>query len=207
MTGVQTCALPISWPYHLVNLLLLCRLSFGELAWPYHLVNLLLFCAAAFLIYFFARKVLEDEQAGILAAFFYLVHPINGLVVNFVTASVFSAQVILMLASMCFWVGKGLLSKAAGIFFFVLALMCHETAMALPLYLVVLVWIKTGSLRRAWSVTMPLFIFTFFYFLLRLHIASLDDTVLHNFKNSSFNAFEYAAGYSKLVFWYLEKLI
>ena len=114
----------------------------------HHLLNMVLLVTASFMIALLCFCLWGDWRLGLLAGVGYLLHPINGIMVNYITASVFSAQVILMTLSMiCIW-RADYLGRLASFFFFALALMCHETAMALPFYATAMVWVMKREDRR-----------------------------------------------------------
>ncbi len=75
------------------------HLIFKGNPWGYHIVNLVLFWLACCLIFLFVEKFWPNNKWGIWVAGLYALHPINGIVVNYITASVFSTQVILMIIS------------------------------------------------------------------------------------------------------------
>jgi hypothetical protein len=176
---------------------------------PFHLTNLLLLWAACVSIYVFVLKIFADRRMAFLTAGLYLLHPINGVVVNYLTAGVFSVQVILMLLSLYCACRPSLPHTVCSVLFFVLSLMCHETAMALPFYAAVL-WagLRSGSGEKiALKNVIVLFIAGAFYFLWRMKFASLGNGILGNFSLFHMSVLEYFASWSKLVFWYLRNLI
>jgi len=73
----------------------ICYPTFKNNFWKYHLLNLILFVLASSLIYLLIEKLTGNYNLAFLTGFFYLIHPINGIVVNYVSASVFALQLIL----------------------------------------------------------------------------------------------------------------
>jgi tetratricopeptide (TPR) repeat protein len=176
---------------------------FGTNVQGHHAVNLALLIFASMMIYLFIRKITERDSWAFGTAVFYLVHPINGILVNHVAASVFSAQVIFMLAALCF-----LESLPFSILFFILALMCHETAMALPFYVLALLLIfYKYSFKEALLKALPLFVFLIGYFIFRLKFASLNTGIFANYAFFHMNIGEYLASVAKLIFWYISQLL
>jgi tetratricopeptide (TPR) repeat protein len=195
---------------------MLCYLTFKDNYVGYHAFNLLLFCGAAFFIFLFLEMLFKERWIAFWAGFFYLVHPINGVVVNYITASVFPAQVIFMLASLWCVIKiatspsaprNDMVLRATAILFFALAIMCHETAMALPFYLVLLLVCARGQTwLQAFKQSLPLWIFLVIYFIFRQHYASLNDSILSKYTYYHMSAFQYLASIAQLIVWYLSKL-
>jgi Tfp pilus assembly protein PilF len=178
-------------------------LIFRSNVFALHVFNLILWTAAAWMVFLFLNGWLGSFWLALLTAALFLVHPINGLAVNYITASVFSAQVILMIASLRF-----LSSKLLSVLFFVLSLMCHESAMVLPFYAVlIMVWGKGQDWKEAFKVSWPLWLTLVMYFIWRLYFCSLSKGLLNQYGNFSMNIFEFAATDIKLMCWYLERLV
>ena len=191
---------------------MLCYLAFGEHTFYFHVFNLILFCLTSFFIYVFVATIFKDRWLGFLTGLFFLVHPINGIVVNFITASVFPVQVIFMFASLSSVIAserseRSNLFKLLSIFFFALALMCHETSMALPIYAFCLLFLVQGyRWREALIKCLPMLIFLFIYFLWRLKYASLNVSIFQQISHFHINFAQYVATFTKIVCWYLAKL-
>ena len=190
-----------------------------------HAVNLGLLVLAMFVLYLFVAKVFGNWQLGVLTAVFYMVHPINGIIVNYVTASVFAVQVILMLVALYFvaidgkrtnqghapGLFKGVFNRPLGycfsVLFYLLAIMCHETAMALPFYAMGLLIFGSGdTFKDALKKTAVLWIFLALYFWFRLNHANINNSIIHHYVYYHMNLFEYGATFTKLILWYLSKL-
>ena len=186
---------PIADAFPLLN-----HMLFGEHTFGYHLVNLLLWVLAAFCLYIFLRRLFACEAAAFWASLFYLVHPINGVAVNYVTASVFSLEVIFMLLSLHF-LCRPLLCTV----FFILAMMCHESAIALPLYALALTWItRRCSVKEALQSAVPLFIAAALYFAFLCRAGG--GGIFFNFIHTA-GALSYLASLVSLVAWYLSRLV
>ena len=65
----------------------------------YHLLNLFLFALMSLLIYLVIGKVAANYHLAFLTGLFYLVHPINGILVNYISASIYAFQMIFMLGA------------------------------------------------------------------------------------------------------------
>jgi hypothetical protein len=150
---------------------MMCYLAFRDNPFGYHLVNLILFCLAAYLIYLFVGFLFQNQILAFLTGLLYLVHPINGVFVNYITANVFAAEVILLILSlMCLWLSWESKWKiwlySLSLLFFAISLLCHETAMAMPFYVMCLLFfVKKQSKRQVMLKSLPfflLFLFTFY---------------------------------------------
>lgn len=249
---------------------------FGQRTFFYHLFNLTLLVTAGFIMFRFLLVTgVLGRWGAFLAGLFFIIHPINGVMVNYITASVFSVQVGFMLGALyCLklgYEGRGvredgrrtrdegrenkektedgslaglkenkieqgsslpsvfglrsfvsffssiihrLSSIALSLIFFILALFCHETAVLLPLYTVLLLSIYSpsedaflqkvrfclGRTWHLWAAAGGWLIFRFFY-------ASLGEGLLVKYTRFEMNPFEYSASVVKLTVWYLSKLL
>ncbi len=195
-------------------------LAFKENTFGHHALNLLLFVLAGWAIYLFFFSLGVGWLWALLAAAFYIIHPINGVMVNYITASIFSVQVILMLFSlygMRRWAilprsSKSMAWLFAAMFSYVLAMMCHETAMALPFYALALLVITDDNrqwyprLARGVRVTWPLFALLTGYFIWHMRFASLHASILGNIQYYHIDFFQYLATWTMLLCWYLSRL-
>ncbi len=179
----------------------------------YHVFNIVLLALACFVIYFFVLTLVRDPLWAFLTSLLFAVHPIHGLLVNYITANVYTMHVMTMILSVVLFL------KAfdghfrpflyfLGSIFFIAALFFHETSIALPLYLVCLFYFhrKENFLSAAKKI-IPLVIVLGVYFLLRMHYASLKTSILDHFWGLKINIFEYGASFAKVFFWYVSKLL
>ena len=183
--------------------------------WPYHFVNILLLCVTAWLLYAVVREIFRDHIMAFLTGLLFLVHPLNGIYVNFVTTIGFLLETIFMILTLkCFWnlvdEKKSIRIIRWGWVFlcWTLALMCHESAMAMPLYLFcLLVFVRKINLQRSFLWMIPVGIYLLIYFLFRLHFASFEHHLFSHFSLLKMNPIEYSASLVKLVLWYLRQLV
>ena len=115
---------------------MLSYLVFKDNTFGHHWVNLILFLFAVYCIYFLIYSLSQDFILSFIAALLYLIHPINGVFVNYITANVYAAQVILMsLSLICllqsFKARRENLFYVLSLSFFTISLLCHETSMAI----------------------------------------------------------------------------
>jgi hypothetical protein len=193
---------------------------------------MLLLWAAAVCVYFFFRNLRKwtgglswsegdwDFFAFMAAAFFAL-HPINGVLVNYITASVFCAQVIFMIISLMLLQGRqcpsipasqknkgwgtGGLENWGALIFFLLALLCHETAVLLPVYAILVL-----RLKYSWADTFrrvaPLFTVAAAYFVFRSWASPFSRSISYSFSILDLSIDQKAATVIQLLSWYFEKL-
>ena len=88
-------------PFHNIEQTI-CYSLFGSHYWQHHLFNLFLFTISALLIYIFIGRISNNCNLGLFTSVLYIVHPINGVVVNYITASIFAFQVIFILGAIMF---------------------------------------------------------------------------------------------------------
>jgi tetratricopeptide (TPR) repeat protein len=197
--------------YHIAPML--CYLIFGpENPFPYHLVNLILFILVVFLLYILFMVLFGNELRALLAALLYAIHPINGLFINYITATVYNIQMIAMLLTLILFVKYGHAQKniwywIVSFSLMLISLFCHETSLALPIYLfLTAVCLQKKSLSNAVKQVWPFFIFAALFFIFRMNHASLKASILDNVFLFDMNIFQYTATVAKLLSWYLKKL-
>ncbi|MEW5894569.1 MAG: tetratricopeptide repeat protein [Candidatus Omnitrophota bacterium] len=190
----------------------LCFLLFQEKTLYYHLVNLFLFVGAAFVVYLFLKELLRDDRPAFLAALLFCIHPVNGLMVNYITASVFSLQVIFLSLSCLFFYRSAVIAGSKkhywlSLLFFVLSLLCHETSLVLPFCLMWL-WIcfkkEKTDLRQLLTATAPFLITAAGFFVFRLFFASLGKGLI---SGTHIGIWNYTVGIGAIVLKYLSELL
>lgn len=197
-------------------LFMLCFLSFGLEPLGYHLVNLLLLFLCALALYVFLKLLFNNTPLAFLTSLIFVVHPVNGVMVNYITASAFGVQVLAMLLSlMTFmlateekrmaprWALQGL-----SLFLFLAALFCHETSLALPFYLVALLFVRDKyDLKQMTLLSVPYFILAGGYFVFRMYFASIKVSILDKIAQFDISCLDYLASFGKVIVWYLQKLV
>jgi tetratricopeptide (TPR) repeat protein len=71
-------------PIHTLTYLL--AWQFSQQPWFFHLINLLYFFAAIVLVYIFIKALTKNYKIAFLTALFFIIHPINNEVVNWISA-------------------------------------------------------------------------------------------------------------------------
>jgi len=162
-------------------------------------------------IYSLVQRLFKDRECALLVTLLYVVHPINGLFVNYITASVFALQMIAMAGSLILFLRAVELPRyaftvLASIVLYVIGLLCHETTLALPLYMLATVWLlEKRPYKRAVLLLSPYVILSFGYVLFRLKYASFKSGIFDKFFSSGIDPVSLAASNIKLFFWYVSK--
>ncbi len=127
-----------------------CHQLFDEHPAPYHILNILLWVTAAWLVYLWVRLLFPERVAGV-ASLLLLIHPINGIVVNYKSAAVYSLVLIFLNGSILTYLrwqkesrGK-IFWLAASLLLFAIAPFFHEMALSLPLFLFLIERVRQSS--------------------------------------------------------------
>ncbi len=191
-------------------------LTFGN-AFFMHVFNLLCFVTAAWVLALWLCRISGDILLGVLVAAGVLVHPLNGIIVNFKTAGVFALQMIFMILSadltlssapLVTFLGRGkALRHIWVVVFFMAALFIHESAFILPAYMMALaLLLQQESWGKAFQKTKWIWITAIIYFLLRLQWASLSANIFNKFFGYHFGLLQVLASWFSLQAWYLAKV-
>ena len=179
-------------------------------AFCYHALNLLLFSAICFLFYKIVERLFRNKELAFLTAALYALHPINSMLVNYVTVTVITTFVLCLQLSFLF-VLKYLDSQKKNhltwsLVFFLFALFSHEMSMVYPAYVFCLLYFLRGfSLRKALIFILPYLAMSAVYLLYRMFFFSLKGqasavlSVIHLFD-------VYISSIMTLIYWYLGKL-
>lgn len=192
---------------------LLCYLLFQKDPFGYHLVNLILFFFVCISIFILIRLLFDDENFALLTSLLFAVHPINGMFVNYITADVYGVQMIVLLWAVITFIlaldkRRSFVLYAMSCFCFIVALLCHETSMALPIYLIcILVVLKKYSFKESFIKCIPYILLAIIFLVLRMKFASLETSVINKIISSDLSFFEFIAIFAKLILWYVSKFI
>jgi tetratricopeptide (TPR) repeat protein len=196
---------------HLFNLIT--YIIFGTEPSGYHLVNLFLFYLAALALYQLSLSLLQNQPAAFLTALLFCAHPINGVAVNYKNATSFSFLILAVLLSLRhILTATGEKEKTAdyslGLVWYILALLCHETVIAYPLYLAaILFFIKKYNFAQLVAACAPPVIVTGLYLLVRSRVLGAGGDVRANIFLFQMSVTDYLASFIQLVCWYITKLI
>ena len=181
-------------------------LIFGGNVFFMHLANLLLFVTAAWLWARLLGRWSGDMLFATLTAVFLLVHPLNGIIVNFKTAGIFALQLIFMAFVSDWMVRQKPIRPWASIAFLLGAFFCHESTFVLPPSLTVArVLYRKESWKQAVMNLLPLWIAGGLYFFLRMHWASLGTNLFDKFSAYHMTMWQFAASWFSLQAWYMSK--
>jgi len=183
--GVWVQATPIDNYYRPVFLtwLLLNHTLFGMHEWGWHLTNILLHAGASVLVYYVARRVLQQDAPALAAALLFALTPVHVESVAWVSGSTDPLLAIFFLgAYLAFWKSKEAEGRLkpwwtllAGALF-LLSMLTKETAAALLPLVAADFWLfdrgeatsKTSRPRKAIAATVPFLVAFTLYMVLRV---------------------------------------
>jgi tetratricopeptide (TPR) repeat protein len=183
-------------------------------AYFYHLTNFFLFFIAVVSIYFLVYFLFSKFLLALLTAVLFATHPINGLMINYITAFVFSLEIIFLNLALILLLQREQSRPYQWIYFwggivsFMTAVLCHETALAFPLYwAAVLIFLKEKTCAETFKRILPVGIIALAYFIFRTQFASLKTGLLDKFAQHGWSLVDYLASFAAVISWYLEKLL
>lgn len=160
----------------------------------YHLTNVLLHCSNVLLFFHFFTRIFQDKRAGFLAGLFYGTNPVHTTAVSFIGGRTDSFAAFFFLISLVLYqrfrrpVDGGRTRQLAGaLIFFCLSLLCKESAVMLPLIVVLYDICLTDRFRkgrfewRSLGVYAPFAAIWAGYFCLRRFVVQENlDFVIHS---------------------------
>jgi tetratricopeptide (TPR) repeat protein len=175
----------------------------------YHLLCIIFFAWACFSIFQLLLFITKNEMAAFLAAFLYLLHPFQGLCVNYKTAVTLSIQIILLNSAFLMTVNtRSVLSKdfpkyVGALLCFILALLIHELAFIFPailfFYWLILHDKSTKNLLYQW---VGFVLISVLYLWVRSHYESFLGSPHYKVTLK-----EFLAAYAREINWVIKKLI
>ncbi len=176
----------------------------------YHVVNVLLLAAAAFCLLLLLSLFMPPGLA-LTTAVLFMVHPINAVMVNSVTASVFSLQVIGISLCLYFLIrprGQAVSRRGDLIsaLFFILALLCYETSLIVPGYALVLCLMQADRMASALRRTQWLWGVLVLYMAFRAFNAPFSQGLSHASAVDGLSLPRQLASVFQLLSWYFQKL-
>lgn len=189
---------------------MICYLFFNGSTFGYHFTNVVLLTVAGFLIYLFFNALFRNWSLAFLTAVLFIVHPMNGLIVNYITASIFAFQLSCLFLSLWAFLQVADHKKQHYFFLslacFILALLTHETSMVLPFYVTLILFYRKEEWKNIAVKSAPYFGVAGLYFFFRMFYASIKTSILDKFSNFEMNLPQFIATYTKLAAWYLVNL-
>src|SRR5258706_3658921 len=149
---------------------------FGLNAWPYHLFVLICFGYSLFLVYQFARKQFGYESKAILATAIYGLSVSNFTRIYFLSS--FQEVALVIFSLLCLLSFPN--SKVKSIIFFVIALLSKETAVILPLLILLF---NFKIIKKNLASILPTVVILLIYLFLRFKVFgnTVGDSYLWNF--------------------------
>jgi tetratricopeptide (TPR) repeat protein len=155
-------------------------------------------------------KLSLNAPLAFLSAIVYAIHPINGIIVNYLTASEIALCVIFMQLSLLFLIyffeKKRQIDYVFSFMFFVLACFSHEMAIIFPFYLLAYIFCVQ---RQQWSrllvIGAPFYLFLVGWFIIRVQHSTLHSQ-LSNSPKAMANLAAYFSTWMDLLNWYISKL-
>jgi tetratricopeptide (TPR) repeat protein len=189
--------------------------TFGPAVEPYHAANLILLCLFAFSSAFLVYLVSGNMWAGFAASALFCVHPINAVVVDYITGHeiIFYGLFanLTLICSLLFQKDKRILYQGISVLCLTAALLSHELAIMLPIYqMVILKYLEGKEYRSNRYVRYIGFhiMIILFYLAWRLYGMSLPVSLTNVAYFSDLSGFlNDVAASGILLIWYLGKLI
>ena len=189
-----------------------CYTFFKNKYWQYHLFNLFFFVLASSLVYLFIESITGNFNLALLSGFFYLIHPVNGVIVNYISASVFAFQVIFTLGTILLLLGALDRMKDRGLYFLSLlfcslSLFWHESGAMTPLYIAAVVFFfRKDPLKDKILYLCPYFLIILSYVVFRCFFININDTVVKQMASVHMTGWEFAANLFQVFSWYIVQL-
>lgn len=152
------------------------QILFGLNAWPYHVFVLLCFGYSIYLVYKFSLTLLKTENGSILVALIYGISTSNFTRIYFLSA--FQEILLVIFSLLCLINFKKSLTKS--LIFFIFALLSKETAVVIPLLLLVL---NFGNMKKSLTkfLTFLIILLPYLYFRFVVFGLAVGDSYLWNF--------------------------
>lgn len=188
-----------------------CYATFKNSFWRYHLLNLFLFVVASWMIYILVLNLTQDVLVAFLAGIFYLIHPINGVIVNYISGIVFALQLIFMLGAILLFL-VSLEKKNRWIYLlslccFFLSFFWNESGLLAPFYLLVVILLMCKeSLKEKIIYFLPYFLIFLSYIVFRAFYLEIKANTFNEIRLFHMSGWEYLASYFQLIIWYVGKL-
>ena len=185
-------------------------LMFHSNAVWYHSANLLLFFIICMLFFVMTDMLFGNRRLSFLTALLYAIHPINGMLVNYVTASVISIFIVSAQLSFIFFLKfleeRKRILYVVSLFFFILSLLSHESSMMLPIYLCCTVYfLKHSQIKKDMIRILPYLFIIFGYLVYRLNLH--DARPIGTLFQLSLTFVGYVSTIAQLISWYISKLV
>ena len=183
---------------------------FGENPAGYHLLNMTLLYCSGLALYVLLGALKQSHLMRLFTVVFFYVHPIQNMLINYKNATGYPFMILAFLMSMINFLNinkKEPWASLLGTFWFLLALLCHEIAVLLPVYFAALLYTTQNySAKRIFFKCIPSLLVLVGYFTYRWTYMPSEKSLLKIIATYDINILEYIASYTHLIAWYAEKL-
>ncbi len=200
-------------PLYFAGNFLLFRL-FEARPWAFHLINILLLYFSALLFYRISFRLTHSGLTALIAGVLMLVHPMHHFAVCAKTFNfVFYCAIFMELSFLSFWQSLGTqarqkLNFVISLIFFILALLSHEWAVLLPVFIGgALFFFGNRPVREIPRRLWPYLAIDILFVGLYLVMASSELALPERIASLNIGFFDFTASWGFLVFWYVSNLI
>jgi tetratricopeptide (TPR) repeat protein len=185
---------------------------FNNNTFLYQVVSLVFFIGACFSVFLFLFTVTSNRFIASASSLLYLLHPFNGLYVNYKTAYVFSLQTIFL--NIIFIYVYRILSKKEALkwdqYSLYLVLYCftllfHEMVILFPLILLAYCLLIRPNSLRYYLFILGFMLIACIYYLLLPKLSGISGGVLKLVFTFKLTWFEFCAAYSRIIRWVITK--
>jgi len=187
-----------------------CYGSFKTSYWKYHLLNLFLLVLLSWLIFALVQLLVKDELLAFLTATLFLLHPINGILVNNIVANALTIDIVLMMGAIILVFrslqDKNLWLYLTALWISFLSLLFYDMGILLPLYLGAAILIfRADAFKFKVKILTPFLVLSaaylcFKHFFLNGSVLTINVSVYH------MTPTQYMATIFRLIWWYVEKI-
>jgi len=170
------------------------------------------FVLASSLVYLLIVKICGNTILAFLAGLFYLIHPINGIIVNYISGIVLALQVICTLGAIV-WLLESLERKNNRVFYFLslvlsfLALFWNESGIMMPFYIsAVILLFRKGPFKEKIFYLFPYFLIVFSDLVFSFFFLSSHENFLKRVALFHMTGWEYVANLFRVLMWYVFQL-
>lgn len=172
--------------------ILLVSFALDHLVWNnnpigYHLTSILLHAGNSILIFLLIYSLFKDRLLALITSILFIIHPVQTEAIAYTSGRTDPLFSLFALASLLFSLSflnthqYQLLKYIAAILFFILAILSKETALVLPLLLLLVALIKLrkgkNTTRKLLAILIPFFFLDLIYIFLRLTLLNFADTL------------------------------
>ncbi len=198
---------PVTHLFDLVSYLL-----FKKDVFMYHVMNLCILFICGVILHTLLQRIGFREHVAFITTSFFLVHPINGVLINYTTTTGFLLLIFFSLIGfLCHlrYIEKGRrLFLALSYLLFSLSLLCHETAVMYPFYLAaILFFYRSFRLKRIALMLIPFITLIGIYLIFRMNYASLKAGVIDQISEFHISIWQFTAMFFNISLLYLKNLI